>query len=234
MLERTGLRAGRDFFLAFSPERVDPGNARVDHAQHAQDRRRAHARVHPLAAMDLYATAATRWCRSRSPEVAEMAKLLENIFRSVNIALVNELAMLCDRMGIDMWEVIDAAATKPFGFMPFWPGPGPRAATASRSTPSTSPGRPGSSTCTREFIELAGKVNSQMPDYCVTKVARALNSRRQGAQRRARAGAGRGLQGERRTTPARARRCASSSCCARRAPTWTTTTPTWPDCPARG
>ena len=111
-----------------------------------------------------------------SPEAAELTKLLENIFRSVNIALVNELAMLCDRMGIDVWEVIDAAATKPFGFMASSRAPG-SAATASRSTPSTSRGRRASTTSTPSSSSSPGKVNSKMPYLCVGKVARALNSR---------------------------------------------------------
>ena len=123
VLERSGLRAGRDFHLAFSPERVDPG--RLDWTTRTTPK--VVGGLTPECtrrAMDLYATACDTLVPVASPEVAELTKLLENIFRSVNIALVNELAMLCDRMGIDVWEVIDAAATKPFGFMPFRPGPG--------------------------------------------------------------------------------------------------------------
>ena len=124
MLEKSGLKVGKDFFLAFSPERVDPANPHVQHPQHPEGRRRHDART------------ARRWpprsttARSRpivpvsSPRVAEMVKLLENTFRAVNIGMVNELALMCDRMGIDVWEVVKAAATKPFGFMPFYPGPG--------------------------------------------------------------------------------------------------------------
>jgi UDP-N-acetyl-D-glucosamine dehydrogenase len=112
-----------------------------------------------------------------SPEVAELTKLLENIFRSVNIALVNELAMLCDRMGIDVWEVIDAAATKPFGFMPFRPGPG-LGGHCIPIDPFYLTWKAREFDLHTEFIELAGKVNSQMPSFCVAKVARALNSRR--------------------------------------------------------
>ncbi len=110
---------GADFSLAFSPERVDPGSADCTTAYHAQGGRRADARVHARGRRRLYGLAHRHVVPVSSPEVAEMTKLLENIFRSVNIALVNELAVLCDRMGIDVWEVIDAAATKPFGYMPF-------------------------------------------------------------------------------------------------------------------
>ena len=125
VLERSGLRAGRDFHLAFSPERVDPG--RIDWTTATTPK--VIGGLTPECtrrAMDLYGNACETLVPVTSPEVAELTKLLENIFRSVNIALVNELAMLCDRMGIDVWDVIDAAATKPFGFMPFRPGPGPR------------------------------------------------------------------------------------------------------------
>ena len=127
--------------------------------------------------MELYGQACETLVPVGSPEVAELTKLLENIFRSVNIALVNELAMLCDRMDIDVWEVIDAAATKPFGFMPFRPGPG-LGGHCIPIDPFYLTWKAREFDLHTEFIELAGKVNSQMPIFCVTKVGRALNSRR--------------------------------------------------------
>ena len=131
----SGLRAGRDFHLAYSPERVDPG--RTDHTTRTVPKVVGGVdEASADAAEALYTSAIDTIHRVSSPEAAELTKLLENIFRSVNIALVNELARLCDRMGIDLWEVIDAAATKPFGFMRFEPGPG-LGGTASRSTRST-------------------------------------------------------------------------------------------------
>jgi UDP-N-acetyl-D-glucosamine dehydrogenase len=176
VLERSGLRAGRDFHLAFSPERVDPG--RVDFTTRTTPKvvgglteectRRA---------AELYGQACETIVRVSSPEVAEMTKLLENIFRSVNIALVNELALLCDRMRIPVWEVIDAAATKPFGFMPFRPGPG-LGGHCIPIDPFYLTWKAREFDFHTEFIELAGKVNSQMPGFCVAKVARALNNRR--------------------------------------------------------
>ena len=177
MLERgSGLRAGRDFHLAFSPERVDPGRTdwttattpKVVGGLTPECTRRA---------MDLYGIACETLVPVTSPEVAELTKLLENIFRSVNIALVNELAMLCDRMGIDVWDVIDAAATKPFGFMPFRPGPG-LGGHCIPIDPFYLTWKAREFDLHTEFIELAGKVNSQMPRFCVDKVGRALNSRR--------------------------------------------------------
>ncbi|MDP9318121.1 MAG: nucleotide sugar dehydrogenase [Actinomycetota bacterium] len=176
-LERgSGLRAGRDFHLAFSPERVDPGRTdwttattpKVVGGLTPECTRRA---------MDLYGIACDTLVPVNSPEVAELTKLLENIFRSVNIALVNELAMLCDRMAIDVWDVIDAAATKPFGFMPFRPGPG-LGGHCIPIDPFYLTWKAREFDLHTEFIELAGKVNSQMPRFCVDKVARALNSRR--------------------------------------------------------
>jgi UDP-N-acetyl-D-glucosamine dehydrogenase len=176
VLERSGLTAGRDFHLAFSPERVDPGREdwttattpKVIGGLTPECTRRA---------MDLYGQACETLVPVASPEVAELTKLLENIFRSVNIALVNELAMLCDRMGIDVWEVIDAAATKPFGYMPFRPGPG-LGGHCIPIDPFYLTWKAREYDMHTEFIELAGKINSQMPSFCVTKVGRALNSRR--------------------------------------------------------
>jgi UDP-N-acetyl-D-glucosamine dehydrogenase len=175
-LERSGLRAGRDFHLAFSPERVDPGREdwttrttpKVVGGLTPECTRRA---------ADLYSAACDTIVEVSTPEVAEMTKLLENIFRSVNIALVNELALLCDRMGINIWEVIDAAASKPFGFMPFRPGPG-LGGHCIPIDPFYLTWKAREFDFHTEFIELAGKVNSQMPEFCVQKVMRALNSRR--------------------------------------------------------
>ncbi len=176
VLERSGLRAGRDFHLAFSPERVDPGRVNwttattpkiIGGLTPACTRR----------AMEVYGLACESLVPVGSPEVAELTKLLENIFRSVNIALVNELAILCDRMGIDVWEVIEAAATKPFGFMPFRPGPG-LGGHCIPIDPFYLTWKAREFDLHTEFIELAGKVNSQMPQFCVAKVARALNSHR--------------------------------------------------------
>ncbi len=176
ILERSGLKAGKDFHLAFSPERVDPGREdwttrttpKVVGGLTAECSRRA---------AELYGTACDTVVQVSTPEVAEMTKLLENIFRSVNIALVNEMALLCDRMGVSVWEVIDAAATKPFGFMPFRPGPG-LGGHCIPIDPFYLTWKAREYDFHTEFIELAGKVNSQMPEFCVTKVSRALNSRR--------------------------------------------------------
>jgi UDP-N-acetyl-D-glucosamine dehydrogenase len=176
VLERSGLAAGRDFNLAFSPERVDPG--RVDWTTRTTPK--VVGGLTPActrAAAELYRWACDTLVEVSSPEVAEMTKLLENIFRSVNIALVNELAILCDRMGIAVWEVIDAAATKPFGYMPFRPGPG-LGGHCIPIDPFYLTWKAREFDMHTEFIELAGKINSQMPGFCVGKVARALNSRR--------------------------------------------------------
>jgi UDP-N-acetyl-D-glucosamine dehydrogenase len=173
LLEESGLAAGRDFNLAFSPERVDPG--RTDFTlrntpkviggltESCVDRAEA-----------LYGMVCDQIVRVSSPEAAELTKLLENIFRSVNIALVNELAMLTDRMGIDVWEVVDAAATKPYGFMRFEPGPG-MGGHCLPVDPFYLSWRAREFDIATEFIELAGKVNQQMPYHCVAKVQRALN-----------------------------------------------------------
>jgi UDP-N-acetyl-D-glucosamine dehydrogenase len=173
LLEESGLAAGRDFHLAFSPERVDPG--RTDYTLRntpkvlggltAACTERAHA---------LYEVVCDEIVRVSTPEAAELCKLLENIFRSVNIALVNELAMLTDRMGIDVWEVVQAAATKPYGFMSFAPGPG-MGGHCLPVDPFYLSWRAREFDMTTEFIELAGKINQQMPYHCVAKAQRALN-----------------------------------------------------------
>jgi UDP-N-acetyl-D-glucosamine dehydrogenase len=173
LLEESGLAAGRDFHLAFSPERVDPG--RTDFTLRNTPKvlgGLTDACVER--AESVYALVCDNLVRVSSPEAAELTKLLENIFRSVNIALVNELAMLTDRMGIDIWEVVDAAATKPYGFMRFEPGPG-MGGHCLPVDPFYLSWRAREFDIATEFIELAGKVNQQMPYHCVAKAQRALN-----------------------------------------------------------
>jgi UDP-N-acetyl-D-glucosamine dehydrogenase len=173
LLEESGLAAGRDFNLVFSPERVDPG--RTDFT--LRNTPKVIGGLTPACAERaeaLYRLVCDELVRVSSPEAAELTKLLENIFRSVNIALVNELAMLTDRMGIDVWEVVDAAATKPYGFMRFDPGPG-MGGHCLPVDPFYLTWRAREFDIATEFIELAGKVNQQMPYHCVAKVQRALN-----------------------------------------------------------
>jgi UDP-N-acetyl-D-glucosamine dehydrogenase len=173
MLEESGLAAGRDFFVAFSPERTDPGRTdftlrttpKIVGGLTDECRRRA-IELYELICDDVVAVS--------TPEAAELTKLLENVFRSVNIALVNELAMLCDRMGIDVWEVVEAAATKPYGFMSFKPGPG-MGGHCLPVDPFYLAWRAREFDQPTEFIELAGEVNQEMPYFCVEKIARALN-----------------------------------------------------------
>ena len=170
----SGLRAGVDFFLAFSPERVDPG--RTDYTTKTTPK--VVGGLTPACtakALEVYGAAIDGLVPVSTPEVAEMTKLLENIFRSVNIALVNELAMLCDRMQIDVWEVIEAAATKPFGYMKFQPGPG-LGGHCIPVDPFYLSWKAREFDFWTEFIELAGKVNENMPYWCVGKVQRAMNS----------------------------------------------------------
>jgi len=176
LLEESGLRAGTDFALAFSPERVDPG--RVDYTIATTPKV-----VGGLTAActeracEVYASICERVVPVGTPEVAEMSKLLENIFRSVNIALVNEMSMLADRMGIDIWEVVDAASTKPFGFMRFEPGPG-MGGHCLPVDPFYLTWRAREYDFATEFIELAGKVNQTMPYFCLEQIERALNDAR--------------------------------------------------------
>src|SRR5437763_12219181 len=172
--ERSGLRAGEDFNVAFSPERVDPG--RTDYTLRTTPKvvggLTAACTERALA---LYAEVCDHLVPVSGPEAAELSKLLENIFRSVNIALVNELAILCDRMGISIWEVVDAAATKPYGFMRFAPGPG-MGGHCLPVDPFYLAWKAREYDMPTEFIELAGEVNQAMPYYCVEKVSRALNA----------------------------------------------------------
>ncbi|MBL6634205.1 MAG: nucleotide sugar dehydrogenase [Thermoleophilia bacterium] len=173
ILEEFGLSAGTDFHLAFSPERVDPG--REDWTTRSTPK--VVGGLTPACTqkvMDVYGRAFDSLVPVSTPEVAEMTKILENVFRSVNIALVNETAILCDRMGVDVWEVIDAAATKPFGYMPFRPGPG-LGGHCIPIDPFYLTWKAREYDFHTEFIELAGKINSQMPYFCVSKLARALN-----------------------------------------------------------
>ena len=173
--EASCLKAGVDFFLAFSPERVDPG--RTDYTTKTTPK--VIGGLTPACtarALEVYGSAIDNLVPVSTPEAAEMTKLLENIFRSVNIALVNELAMLCDRMNVDIWEVVEAAASKPFGFMKFQPGPG-LGGHCIPVDPFYLSWKAREFDFWTEFIELAGKVNENMPYFCVEKVLRALNSR---------------------------------------------------------
>jgi UDP-N-acetyl-D-glucosamine dehydrogenase len=173
MLEARGLRAGRDFFLAFSPERVDPGNPSYNTHNVPKVVGGIGADSTELAAA-LYGAAIEQIVRVSSPQVAEMVKLLENTFRAVNIALVNELALMCDRLQIDVWEVVNAAATKPFGFMPFFPGPG-LGGHCIPIDPFYLSWKAKQSGFDPRFIELAGQINAAMPHFVVDKIADALN-----------------------------------------------------------
>ena len=173
LLEESGLAAGRDFHLAFSPERIDPGRTdftlrntpKIVGALSDESLRRA---------VELYELVCDEVIPVSGPEEAELTKLLENVFRSVNIALVNELAILCDRMGIDIWEVVEAAATKPYGFMSFKPGPG-MGGHCLPVDPFYLAWRAREFDMQTEFIELAGEVNQHMPYFCVERIGRALN-----------------------------------------------------------
>src|SRR3954471_1565210 len=184
ILESGGLRGGEDFHLAMSPERIDPG--RTDYTvrttpkvvggltEACRDR-----------AVELYSTCVEQLVPVSSCDAAELTKLLENIFRSVNIALVNELAMLCHRMDLNVWEVVDAAATKPYGFMPFSPGPG-LGGHCLPIDPFYLAWRAREFGFYTEFIELAGKVNEEMPYFCRSLVSQALNHSKEMAMKGAR------------------------------------------------
>jgi len=175
LLEARGLKVGEQFFLAFSPERVDPGNAKY----HTKNTPKIIGGVTPACtrvARSLYNKAIDTIIPVSSTQTAEMVKLLENTFRSVNIGLVNELVLMCDRLDVDVWEVIDAAATKPFGFMPFYPGPG-LGGHCIPIDPLYLSWKLKTLNYRARFIELAGEVNSQMPEYVCSQVADALNDR---------------------------------------------------------
>jgi UDP-N-acetyl-D-glucosamine dehydrogenase len=176
LLERGGLKAGTDFFLAFSPERVDPGNGHYT----TRNVPKVVGGTTPTCselARALYSVAIDTVVPVSSPRVAEMVKLLENTFRAVNIGLVNEIALMCDTLGIDVWEVIDAAKTKPFGFMPFYPGPG-LGGHCIPIDPFYLSWKAKQSGFEPRFIELAGHVNTSMPHFVVDKITTALNVHR--------------------------------------------------------
>ena len=174
MLERGGLRAGRDFFLAFSPERVDPAN-RQWHTGNTPKVVGGVDEASTRVACALYGQIVGTTVPVSSTGVAEMVKLLENTFRAVNIAMVNELALMCREMGIDVWEVIDAARTKPFGFMAFYPGPG-LGGHCIPIDPFYLSWKARQSGFESRFIELAGHVNGSMPRYVVERIGEALNT----------------------------------------------------------
>lgn len=173
-LEASGLKAGKDFHLAFSPERVDPGNPKWK----ISNTPKVVGGVNPAStrlAAALYREVIVKVVPVSSAKAAELVKLLENSFRAVNIALVNEMAQVCHRLGLDVWEVVGAAATKPFGYMPFWPGPGigghcipkdPQLLSWKMKTLNFEP----------RFIELASAINGAMPRYAAERIAKALNA----------------------------------------------------------
>jgi UDP-N-acetyl-D-glucosamine dehydrogenase len=173
LLEESGLTAGEDFFLAFSPEREDPGNKSYNTRTIPKLVGGVDAASGRLASM-LYGAAVERVIEVSHAKIAEAAKVLENIYRAVNIALINELKVLFDRMGIDVWEVIDAAKTKPFGFQAFYPGPG-LGGHCVPIDPFYLTWKAREYGLTTRFIELAGEINTAMPHYVVEKVAATLN-----------------------------------------------------------
>ncbi|HVB32643.1 MAG TPA: nucleotide sugar dehydrogenase [Gemmatimonadaceae bacterium] len=176
VLERAGLTVGRDVFLAFSPERVDPGNPRY----HTGNTPKVVGGITPSCtevAAALYRVCIETVVEVSSAETAELTKLLENTFRSVNIGLANEMAIVCDKLGVDVWEVIDAAATKPFGFMKFTPGPG-IGGHCIPLDPHYLAWKMRTLNYKTRFIDLASEINSQMPSYVVEKVTQGLNERR--------------------------------------------------------
>jgi UDP-N-acetyl-D-glucosamine dehydrogenase len=176
ILERNGLKAGVDFFLAFSPERVDPGNEKFNTRNVPKVVGGTTPACSALAAA-LYGSAIETVVPVSSPRVAEMVKLLENTFRAVNIGLVNEIALMCDKLQIDVWEVVDAAKTKPFGFLPFYPGPG-LGGHCIPIDPFYLSWKAKQTGFEARFIELAGQVNGAMPEAVVHKITDALNTHR--------------------------------------------------------
>jgi len=175
ILERSGLKAGRDFYLAFSPERIDPGSKNYN----IRNTPKVVGGIDPestkLATL-LYSRIVERVVPVSCPEVAEMTKVFENVFRSVNIALVNELAHLCEKMGLSVWEVIDAASTKPFGYMPFYPGPG-IGGHCIPLDPYYLANKAREFDFHTRFIELAAEINEHMPYYVVFRIIEAINTR---------------------------------------------------------
>lgn len=175
MLEKKGLKCGRNIFLAFSPERVDPNNKKFNITNTPKVVGGITANCGKLAT-SLYSKITSSVKYVSSPEAAEMVKLLENTFRAVNIALVNEVALMCDRLKLDVWEIIEAAATKPFGFIPFYPGPG-IGGHCIPLDPHYLSWKLKTLNFYSRFIELAGEMNSKMPEYLVQKVVDEVNSR---------------------------------------------------------
>jgi UDP-N-acetyl-D-glucosamine dehydrogenase len=176
ILTKLGLTVGENVFLAFSPERVDPGNPKY----HTKNTPKVVGGITPACtevATALYAAVIDQVVPVSTTEAAELVKLLENTFRSVNIGLVNEMAIVCDKLGVDVWEVIDAAATKPFGFMKFTPGPG-IGGHCIPLDPHYLAWKMRTLNYKTRFIDLASEINSQMPSYVVEKVAQALNEER--------------------------------------------------------
>jgi UDP-N-acetyl-D-glucosamine dehydrogenase len=174
MFEKGGLKVGEDFFLCFSPERVDPGNPQY-HTRNIPKVVGGITRACTDMGALLYSQALESVVPVSSTSVAEMVKLLENTFRMINIGLVNEMAMMCDRMGINVWEIIDAAATKPFGFMPFYPGPG-LGGHCIPIDPFYLSWKTKQAGIEARFIDLAGYINGQMPRFVVDKIQAALNT----------------------------------------------------------
>ena len=175
-LADNGLKPGRDFYLAFSPERVDPGNRSWNTKNTPKVVGGITAACGQMAAL-LYSQAVDSVVSVSSSRAAEMIKLLENTFRSVNIALVNEIALICDRLGLEVWEIIDGAATKPFGFMPFYPGPG-LGGHCIPIDPHYLSWKLRTLDYQARFIELAAEINGSMPHYVLSKVVDALNDQR--------------------------------------------------------
>jgi len=174
VLERSGLKAGSDFYLAFSPERVDPGNRKYAVKNTPKLVGGINQESTRLAEL-VYKQVADVVVPVSCPEVAEMTKVFENVFRGVNIALVNELAQLCERIGISVWEVIDAASTKPFGYMPFYPGPGVGGHCIPLD-PYYLANKARELDFHTRFIELAAEINERMPYYVVSRIMEALNT----------------------------------------------------------
>jgi len=175
LLEKSGLKVGSDFFLCFSPERVDPGNPKYQTVNIPKVVGGITPACTALGSL-FYSQALEKVVPVSSTRVAEMVKLLENTFRMINIGLANEMALMCDRMGIDVWEVIDAAATKPFGFMPFYPGPG-LGGHCIPIDPFYLSWKSRQAGMEARFIDLAGYINGQMPRFVVDKIQSALNER---------------------------------------------------------
>ena len=173
MLEQGGLKVGQDFFLCFSPERVDPGNPKYNTSNIPKVVGGVTAACSEMGRL-FYSQALNEVVAVSSTQVAEMVKLLENTFRMINIGLANEMALMCDRMGINVWEVIEAAATKPFGFMPFYPGPG-LGGHCIPIDPFYLSWKTKQAGIEARFIELAGYINGQMPHFVVDKIQNALN-----------------------------------------------------------